>query len=53
MHLNESMNFIIQDLDETHLFVSAGYFEVLQEKLDSLLDENTYTFVKDGGNSVN
>ncbi|KAI9319986.1 TFIIH subunit TTDA/Tfb5 [Dichotomocladium elegans] len=43
LNLNESGNFVIEDLDETHLFVEATCVQELQYELDRILDENSYT----------
>ncbi|XP_067845254.1 general transcription factor IIH subunit 5 isoform X1 [Heptranchias perlo] len=34
--------FIIQDLDETHLFVLAEVVHILQEKVGDLMDQNSF-----------
>lgn len=34
--------FILQDLDEVHLFVAADVAKQLQEKLDELMERNSY-----------
>ncbi|CAJ0961752.1 unnamed protein product [Ranitomeya imitator] len=34
--------FIIQDLDETHVFVLAELIAVLQEKVGELMDQNSF-----------
>uniref|UniRef100_A0A8C5N4G6 General transcription and DNA repair factor IIH subunit TFB5 n=1 Tax=Leptobrachium leishanense TaxID=445787 RepID=A0A8C5N4G6_9ANUR len=34
--------FIIQDLDETHVFVLAELVAVLQEKVGELMDQNSF-----------
>jgi len=43
LHLDErealGRKFVLNDLDETHLFVSAEIIKVLQEKIDELLDK--------------
>ena len=48
IHLDETQalgqKFIIQDLDETHLFVSADVPEALKAKLDELMEQNSYSF---------
>lgn len=31
--------FVIQDLDETHLFISADILDVLQDKIDDMMDK--------------
>ncbi|CDH61074.1 predicted protein [Lichtheimia corymbifera JMRC:FSU:9682] len=43
LNLNERGNFVIEDLDETHLFVEASCVQELQYELDRILDENSYT----------
>ncbi|PVU96061.1 hypothetical protein BB559_002514 [Furculomyces boomerangus] len=40
--LNEKKNFIIEDLDETHVFVESSAVQMIKSALDSVLDENTY-----------
>lgn len=43
LHLDETTalgrRFIIQDLDETHLFISSDIVEILQAKIDDLMDQ--------------
>lgn len=43
LHLDErealGRKFVLNDLDETHVFVSADIIKVLQEKIDELLDK--------------
>lgn len=34
--------FILQDLDDTHLFVSADVMDALQRKIDDLMDYNSF-----------
>ena len=34
--------FIISDLDETHLFIIPDVKDLLQEKLDDLMDSNSF-----------
>ncbi|KAI8333800.1 TFIIH subunit TTDA/Tfb5 [Choanephora cucurbitarum] len=43
LNLNKRGNFIIEDLDETHLFIEASWVEQLKYELDKILDENSYT----------
>ena len=43
LNLNKKGNFVIEDLDETHLFVEASCVKNLQYQLDRILDENAYT----------
>ncbi|CAK9298400.1 unnamed protein product [Gordionus sp. m RMFG-2023] len=37
--------FIIQDLDDTHIFVSSDIVESLQEEVDELLDKLSFPVV--------
>jgi TFIIH basal transcription factor complex TTD-A subunit len=46
LHLDETLHFILADLDEHHLLVDDKNVDELQRKLDELLDENAYTFVR-------
>ncbi|KAF9586233.1 hypothetical protein BGW38_008215 [Lunasporangiospora selenospora] len=40
--LNERGQFIIEDLDDTHVFVDASCVEQLRADIDQILNENTY-----------
>lgn len=46
LHLDETQalgrKFIIQDLDETHLFISADILATLQNKVDDLMDQISF-----------
>lgn len=46
VHLDETgavgQRFIISDLDDTHLFIIADVLDYLQEKLDELMDSNSF-----------
>ncbi|KAJ7370474.1 General transcription factor IIH subunit 5 [Desmophyllum pertusum] len=46
LHLDEKMilgkKFVIDDLDETHLFVSAEIVPILQEKVWEIMDNNSF-----------
>lgn len=46
LHLDEKMilgkKFVIDDLDETHLFVSAEIVSILQEKVWEIMDNNSF-----------
>lgn len=46
LHLDETnalgKKFILQDLDETHLFVSADVMASIQRKIDDLMDYNSF-----------
>ncbi|KAL0095046.1 TFIIH subunit TTDA/Tfb5 [Phycomyces blakesleeanus] len=43
LNLNKRSNFVIEDLDETHLFIEASSVPQLRYELDKVLDENSYT----------
>ncbi|KAI9551439.1 putative general transcription factor IIH subunit 5 [Daphnia sinensis] len=46
LHLDETHalgnKFIVQDLDETHLFIAPEYLEVLQTRIDDLMDRISF-----------
>jgi TFIIH basal transcription factor complex TTD-A subunit len=46
LHLDETMalgkKFIIQDLDETHVFISGDILDILHCRIDDLLDSLSY-----------
>ncbi|KFB44924.1 hypothetical protein ZHAS_00012838 [Anopheles sinensis] len=46
LHLDETQSlgkkFIIQDLDEKHLFISVEIVEVLQARVDDLMDRISF-----------
>lgn len=52
LHLDETValgrKFIIQDLDETHLFISADILEVLQVRVDDLMDQISFPLAEKG-----
>lgn len=45
-HLDEKLllgrKFILQDLDDKHLFISADIVELLQSKIDDLMDRFSF-----------
>ncbi|ORZ17056.1 TFIIH subunit TTDA/Tfb5 [Absidia repens] len=47
LNLNKRSNFIIEDLDETHLFIEASWVDQLKQQLDQILDENAYTITNE------
>lgn len=55
LHLDEKMElgtkFVIQDLDETHLFISVDCVERLKDRIDDLMDKLSVPVVVDGGNA--
>ena len=46
LHLDEKnalgSKFILQDLDETHVFISPDILEVLQSRIDDLMDQISF-----------
>ena len=46
LHLDETnalgKKFILQDLDETHLFVAEEVIPYIQDKIDELMDANSF-----------
>ena len=50
LHLDESeafgRKFVIQDLDETHLFISSEILPVLQDRIDDLIDKLSFPFTE-------
>uniref|UniRef100_A0A1L8DI77 General transcription and DNA repair factor IIH subunit TFB5 n=1 Tax=Nyssomyia neivai TaxID=330878 RepID=A0A1L8DI77_9DIPT len=46
LHLDDTLalgrKFIIQDLDEKHLFISTDIVEILQAKVDDLMDQMSF-----------
>lgn len=46
LHLDETnklgKRFIIQDLDDSHLFISSDIIESLQSKIDDLMDQISF-----------
>ena len=55
LHLDEKMElgvkFVIQDLDETHLFISVECVERLKDRIDDLMDKLSVPVVLDGANA--
>lgn len=52
LHLDDTnalgRKFIIKDLDETHLFISADILDVLQGKIDNLMDQISFPLAEKG-----
>lgn len=52
LHLDETLalgkKFIIQDLDDTHLFISADIVETLQARVDDLMDQISFSLADKG-----
>lgn len=46
LHLDEKSilgrRFILQDLDDTHLFIAADIIEILQTEIDGLMDKISF-----------
>jgi TFIIH basal transcription factor complex TTD-A subunit len=53
LHLDDKRtlgtSFVLQDLDDTHLFISLGVLELLQEKIDDLMDKISIPVVEGRG----
>ena len=47
LHLDETnefgRKFVLQDLDDTHMFIAADIIETLQEKIDDLMDKMSFS----------
>lgn len=52
LHLDETLalgrKFILQELDETHLFISADIIETLQARVDDLMDQISFPIHEKG-----
>ncbi len=50
LHLDETFalgrKFVLNDLDEKHLFISADIVKTLQDKIDELLDKISVPFTE-------
>ncbi len=46
LHLDETQKlgrrFILVDLDDTHVFIDQEIVELLRDKIDELMDDNTF-----------
>ncbi|KAF9436216.1 General transcription factor IIH subunit 5 [Entomortierella beljakovae] len=42
LELNVKAQFILEDLDDTHVFVDASCVDQLRVDIDEILNENTY-----------
>ncbi|KAH8550392.1 hypothetical protein BGW37DRAFT_399532, partial [Umbelopsis sp. PMI_123] len=42
-NLDSKHHFIVDDLDDTHVFIVSSWVERLKAELERLLDENAYT----------
>lgn len=46
LHLDDTnalgKKFVLQDLDDTHMFISADIVEILQDKIDDLMDRLSF-----------
>ena len=46
LHLDETnalgKKFVMQDLDDTHIFIAADIIPILQEKIDDLMDKLSF-----------
>lgn len=52
LHLDETLalgkKFILQDLDETHLFILSDILETLQSRVDDLMDQISFPLADKG-----
>ncbi|XP_067010722.1 general transcription factor IIH subunit 5 [Anabrus simplex] len=52
LHLDETLalgkKFVIQDLDATHVFISADILETLQARVDDLMDQISFPLADRG-----
>ncbi|OWF36971.1 General transcription factor IIH subunit 5 [Mizuhopecten yessoensis] len=50
LHLDETdafkTKFVLQDLDETHLFISADILGTLQNRIDDIMDRLSFPLVE-------
>jgi len=50
LHLDEKeglgRKFVIQDLDETHLFISAEILPTLRDRIDDLMDKLSFPLIE-------
>jgi TFIIH basal transcription factor complex TTD-A subunit len=50
LHLDETMafgrKFILNDLDDTHVFIQSDIVQVLKEKIDELMDKMSVPFAE-------
>lgn len=50
LHLDETeafgRKFVIQDLDETHIFISADILPVLRDRIDDLMDKLSFPLIE-------
>ena len=40
--LDETLHFIIQQLDDRHFFIDSSFVSLVHQRLDQILEENTY-----------
>jgi len=43
LHLNDKSQFVIDDLDETHLLVEETSVDMIQREIATLMEKNVYT----------
>lgn len=46
LHLDSRHNFIVEDLDDTHVFIEPSKYEFVRSEVEKILSENMY--VRDG-----
>ena len=45
--LDEEDHFIIEDLDETHVFINYRAVEKIRNELDKIMEDNTYKILEE------
>jgi len=45
--LDEEDHFIIEDLDETHVFINNRAVEKIRNELDKIMEDNTYKILEE------
>ncbi|CAM9617297.1 unnamed protein product, partial [Ectocarpus fasciculatus] len=46
LQLNETQNFVISDLDETHLLVDPSFVDYIRKEVEERLEKNVYSSEK-------
>ena len=46
LHLNETHNFLLEQLDETHLLIDSSFSQMVQDQLARSLERHVYSTAK-------
>ena len=46
LDLDSQIKFVIQDLDDTHLFIDGSKLPEVRERLEEILEENSYKIIE-------